>query len=433
MNPKTNTNIIFFAIIAVCLNGGSHYRRLQAQNTPSTIVSENESFIEGKLPEFLTSGKANVNSLLRYEYADIDSFGGGPDPKESNALTLRTRLGYTTGILAGFKGMLEFENVTSINGEDQYNPAGLNPESRDRSVIADPEATEVNRVWLAYDNWDTQFKFGRQRIVLDGARFIGNVVWRQNEQTFDAFSIRNNKLLPNTKLFYAHLFGIHRILGDDHPSGNWESDSHIFNASWKINNALNLTGYGYLLDLEDSPRVSSSTYGLSLDGKHSFNEDWSGNFKAEYATQSDYGDNPVDYTAPYIHTILGAAYKKVNFGVGYEMLASDDGEIGFSTPLATAHKFNGWADAWLSTPANGLDDKYVWVGYKFPKEIPVKIIYHDFSSEDGNQDYGEEINMIATKKLGKYFSLLAKGAIYQDGDAGRAGRTRYWLQVGFDF
>ena len=138
MKPKTNTNIIFLAIIAVSLNGGSHYRRLQAQSTSSISVSENESFIDRKLPEFLIAGKANVNSLLRYEYADIDSFGGGPDPKESNALTLRTRLGYTTGTLAGFKGMLEFENVTSINGENQYNPAGLNPDSRDRSVIADP-------------------------------------------------------------------------------------------------------------------------------------------------------------------------------------------------------------------------------------------------------------------------------------------------------
>ena len=212
MKFKVNSNIIWFVIVGICLHGASQYRRVYAQSVNSDS-GKKESFINGKLPEFLTSGKANVNSLLRYEYADIDSFGGGPDPKESNALTLRTRLGYTTGVLAGFKGMLEFENVTSINGEDQYNPAGLNPGSRDRSVIADPEATEVNRVWLAYDNWDTQFKFGRQRIVLDGARFIGNVVWRQNEQTFDAFSVRNNKLLPNTKLFYAHLFKIHRILG----------------------------------------------------------------------------------------------------------------------------------------------------------------------------------------------------------------------------
>jgi hypothetical protein len=34
---------------------------------------------------------------------------------------------------------------------------------------------------------------------------------------------------------------------------------------------------------------------------------------------------------------------------------SGDGVIGFSTPLATLHKFQGWVDKFLTTPANGID------------------------------------------------------------------------------
>ena len=399
----------------------------------SALETEREPWYESKLPEFLAKGKINVNSNLRYEYADIESFGGGLDPEESNALTIRTRLGYTTENLAGFKGMLEFENVTSLNGEDDYNPAGLNPQSATRSVIADPEANEVNRAWLSYEKMDTTFKFGRQRILLDDARFIGNVIWRQNEQTFDAFSLRNTNLIPKTELFYAYLFRIHRILGDDHPAGNWDSDSHLFHASYKLSDPLKLTGFGYLLDLEDAAAVSSSTIGATLEGKYPVNKDWTLSYELEFATQSDYGDNPTDYTASYYFLKGGATYKKLNFGIGHEVLGSDNGRIGFSTPLATAHKFNGWADTFLATPADGLVDTHVWMGYKLPGEIPLKVIYHDFSAEDGSNDYGNEVNLIATKKIGKYFSLLAKAGIYQEGDNGRAGRTRYWLQGSFNF
>ena len=386
-----------------------------------------------KLPGFLTEGKVNVNSNLRYEYADIESFGGGADPAESNALTLRTRLGYTTGKLSGFQSMLEFENVTSLLDEDNYNPAGLNPSSATKSVIADPEATEVNRAWLSYEKMDTTIKFGRQRIVLDNARFVGNVVWRQNEQTFDAVSLKNTSLIPKTELFYAYLFRIHRIFGDDHPAGNWDSDSHLFHVAYDLGKPGKLTGYGYLLDLQDALALSSATFGGSFDGKYPINEDWAVSYKTEFAIQSDYGDNPVDYSAPYYHLNAGGFYKKFNFGAGYEVLASDDGVIGFPTPLATAHAFNGWADTFLGTPADGLEDMYTWIGYNLPGGVPLKILYHDFSAEDGGNDYGNEVNILATKKLGKYFSLLAKAALYQDGDDGRAGRTRYWLQAAFNF
>ena len=396
-------------------------------------TAESQAWYKKNLPEFLTKGKVNVNSNLRYEYADIDSFGGGPDPKDSNALTLRTRLGYTTADLHGLKGMLEFENVTSINDEDNYNPAGLNPNSVNRSVIADPEANEVNRAWLSYEKMDTTMKFGRQRIVLDNARFIGNVIWRQNEQTFDAVSVSNNKLIPKTELFYAYLFRIHRIFGDDHPAGNWDSDTHLFHVAYDLGKPGKLTGYGYLVDLEDAATLSSATIGGSLDGKYKINEDWSVSYKTEFAMQSDYGNNPVDYSAPYYHLNAGGFYRKFSFGLGYEVLASDNGVIGVSTPLATAHAFNGWADAFLATPADGLEDAYAWIGYNLPGGVPLKILYHEFSAEDGGNDYGKEVNLLATKKIGKYFSLLAKAAFYQDGDNGRAGRTRYWLQAAFNF
>ena len=43
-------------------------------------------------------------------------------------------------------------------------------------------------------------------------------------------------------------------------------------------------------------------------------------------------------------------------GGGYEVLGADDGAAltSFQTPLATLHKFQGWADKFLTTPPNGI-------------------------------------------------------------------------------
>ena len=41
---------------------------------------------------------------------------------------------------------------------------------------------------------------------------------------------------------------------------------------------------------------------------------------------------------------------------GYELLGSDGVTVAFSTPLATLHAFEGWADKFLATPAAGITD-----------------------------------------------------------------------------
>ena len=53
-------------------------------------------------------------------------------------------------------------------------------------AVADPETYEINRLQLTNTRIPmTTVTLGRQRIVLDDQRFVGNVGWRQNEQTFD--------------------------------------------------------------------------------------------------------------------------------------------------------------------------------------------------------------------------------------------------------
>ena len=84
-------------------------------------------------------------------------------------------------------------------------------------VVADPEITELNRLQLAYTGVeDATFTVGRQRVILGDARYVGNVGFRQNEQTFDAVRATISAI-ENVTINYLYLDRVHRILGDDHP------------------------------------------------------------------------------------------------------------------------------------------------------------------------------------------------------------------------
>ncbi|MSP43015.1 MAG: hypothetical protein EXR08_06570 [Alphaproteobacteria bacterium] len=59
------------------------------------------------------------------------------------------------------------------------------------------------------------------------------------------------------------------------------------------------------------------------------------------------------YESGTIHDIAGTLTGTANF----ELLSADNG-VGFSPPLATGHKFAGWADVFTAaTPGAGLEDR----------------------------------------------------------------------------
>ncbi len=103
----------------------------------------------------------------RLEWADQKT------SEKSLAWTTRARPGVLTPVFKGFQGFAEMELNDAIE-RDGYNAAGIHGPAR-KTAIADPESSELNRAWLAFRNEDIEVKAGRQRIVLDGARFIGNV------------------------------------------------------------------------------------------------------------------------------------------------------------------------------------------------------------------------------------------------------------------
>lgn len=400
-----------------------------------------DKFFNGKIPDAFAKGKFSFNSRLRYEYVDQSTLD-----ETANALTVRTRFGFTTAPLYGFQGMIEGENVTDLIPDHNYNAAGANGVT-DRPAIADPETTELNQAWLGYTytNWISA-KGGRQRIALDNHRFVGDVGWRQNMQTFDSVSVES-KPVNGLSLFYAYVWEVNRVFGDveglatGSPNRDFRSDSHFINVSYQPFKYGRFVGYSYLLDLENRAGFANScqTYGIYFAGSASVSEKISLGYRAEYAHQTDYKESPQDYAADYYNLELSATMKPVSIGAGYEVLGSDEneagvGNVGFRTPLATLHAFNGWADVFLATPANGLRDAYAFGQVTLPGEVPLRLVYHKYDSDEESQDLGQEINLQASKKFGKYWTVLAKYAYYDGKEApARYDAHKIWAQVEFNF
>jgi hypothetical protein len=404
-----------------------------AAAAPAPEKSAIENYLDGKLPEAIAKGKFSLNVRPRWEHAHQSGL------KESDAFTIRTRFGYTTAPLHGFQAMVEGENVAVLGPRHNFNAAGSNPDGAGRTVIADPPTTELNQAWLSYTNWNTLAKAGRQRIVLDNHRFIGDVGWRQNMQTYDS-AIIQNKSLPYTTLTYGYIWDVNRVFGDVNnlPVANrdFESDSHIFHFNYNHWKWLNITAYSYLLDLDNGIATqpnSTATYGGFLNGSVPVHEKVSVDYRAEFAWQTDYAGNAFDYSTEYYNLELGATIKPVNFGAGYEVLGSDNGQ-GFKTPLATLHAFNGWADVFLATPGTGIRDLYAFGAVTLPYNIPLRVVLHQYRSDTGGLHYGDELNVVLSRKFGKHWTALAKYAYFDGKEAPTSFDVdKFWLQVEFNY
>jgi hypothetical protein len=365
----------------------------------------------------------SLNVRLRYE--DVEQTG----LRDAEALTVRTRLGVSPAPFHGWTALLEGENIAALDA-DRYSQAGLNPGGTGRAVVADPTGSEINQAWVAFTGGRTTATLGRQRLVLDNARFVGDVGWRQNMQTFDGVVVQD-KSLDQTTVTYAYLDRINRVFGDRHSQGYWRSDSHLLNASYTGLPGGTLTGYAYLLDFRPAAAANScATYGASFAGAAKLPSGLKLAYRLEAAHQTDYGSSPLDYSANYFLLETGLAAAPGGLTAGYEVLGSGHG-TGFKTPLATLHAFNGWADLFLATPAAGLRDTYVKAAANLPAAVSLLAFEHWYETDTTRARLGSEFNLQLSRKFGQTVTGLVKYASFRRDSPLFPNVQKIWAQVEF--
>lgn len=381
----------------------------------STVIAP--TAMADSFTDALTDGKASVDINVRYE--SVEQTGA----ETASALTERTRIGYKTGSLNGLKAFVEMTGTESITDRSDYKVPG-GPDANagsSKAVIADPVVTRLNQAYLDYSISKSNIKVGKQRIVMDN-RFLGNVGWRQTEQVYSGLRA-TIKESDKVKLDYAYIVESDNIVGVKTPM-----ETHALKADIAAIPGVKLTAYGYMVDITDST-ADSQTYGIRLAGKPKLSDTVTGIYQAEFATQGDHAESS-GVSADYYHLKAGVKVDGVTLILAQESLGGD-GTYAFQTPLATKHAFNGWADKFLATPANGLVDTYAKAATKV-SGIKIAALYHDYKADKGGETYGSEFNIVVAKKFAKKYIVGAKYAAYT-AKTHATDTTKLWVWGGVKF
>lgn len=418
------------------------YPSCYMKNTPiklltALLVLQSTSLQAGEVEEVIIEAEQKKKYIdfsgsarLRYEARNAQGL------EQSHAGTLRVRPGFTILPEHDFSFYVESEHTLALIEDYQVGTpqsANFTPFQAGNTPIADPETNEINQLYGQFKRDGWLVRVGRQRLIFDKAAFIGNVGWRQNEQTFDAALIKYKK--EDFEISYAYADEVNRIFGSDAtgPVEALEGDVHLLNAKRKWGDHT-FGGYVYYMDFSDQAagfptNASNSTLGVF--GGYQLN---GGKLYTELAYQTEAG-NKADYEAFYGHVKYTRKFDGFTFLAGMEYL-----EDGFVTPLATVHAYNGYADTFignrlgLANTWDGLADFYVGVDKKFG-DVMTKARVHYFTSDDLSDTYGWELDLVGVKKLTEDLKLLGKAAYYlgEDGSPFANDLAQISIQLDYTF
>jgi len=362
---------------------------------------------------------------LRPRVEHVDQTGTG----DADAFTNRTRLGWKTGSFHGVSGLIEFEDVRNLGGDD-YND-GV-PPAEPFATIGDPESTELNRLQLAWRaNAHFTATLGRQNVQFDDQRFIDPSNSRQDSRTYDA--LRADVTFSSLKGSYVYIDHVNNTAAE---FTDLDTETHLLNVTNKFSNAFSLTGFVYALDFTTPSAINQSSEFIGVRASGEI-EGFDTKFKyaLSYANQQDYGSSTVDFDLDYGLASLTATHGPFSGRLQYETLEGD-GVRGLFFPLGSSTNFHGWANAFGAKPANGLNDFNASVTWSPDWEAPLfsdlsfTVRWYEFESERTGADLGEELDFEIAGELTDNLSLQLRSGDYRGGDAGSpAERRRIWLSL----
>lgn len=356
---------------------------------------------------------------LRYRLEVVNENGFDND---ATASTARLRLGLQSPEWSGLHFGLTAHGNHRI-GSNRFNSTAN--QRIQYPVVADPDDEGVSQAWIGYRSGDrVLIRVGRQRIAQDNHRFIGNVGFRQLEQTFDAATLT---LSPDEawRIDLHYLDRAQRIFGrsnSDRLLARADLDAWLLSVGREFA-GFTLTGYAHRMIFEDRP-ASHRNLGIRATGQ--FGQAPGLSWRAEFARQDGLRELSGVSDQHYVHVRLSQYREQWHWFAGHERLGGN-GDYALQTPLATLHAHNGWTDRFLVTPADGLLDTYLAAGTSFGAWRGLAKL-HDFRSDDDARRYGREYGLMINRPLPAGFSFEAKYAWF-DGHQ-RADVGKLWLTLG---
>lgn len=366
-------------------------------------------------PASQTGWQPEVDLRYRLEQIDDDRLA-----RSATASTLRARLSLVSPDWSGWQFGLAAHANRHL-GAEQFNSSANGRTAW--PVVADPDDEHLSEAWIGYRSGEVfRARIGRQRLIEDNARFLGNVGFRQLEQTFDAVSLEFSA--DNWQADLRWLDRAHRVFGPSNPDPLLaEADLNAWLGSLsRAVGATRMTVYAHRLAFDDRP-ASHTNLGLRLSGPLGTDSGFS--YRVELARQAGIRQLDSVDAQRYVHLKIARDLEFWHWFAGHERLGGD-GHYAFQAPLATLHAHNGWSDQFLSTPADGLVDSYIAAGIR-RGEWRALFKLHDFRAERQSRRYGNEYGLMVQRSLPHGLALEFKTAWFEGHQ--NADVTKAWLTL----
>jgi hypothetical protein len=269
---------------------------------------------------------------------------------------------------------------------------------------------------------DKQFdlKIGRQELVYDDERVLGNSDWVQSALSHDAVVGRYESEGLKLHLGGAFNQSSSNAFGTYYISSNYKGLGFLWFEN-KIDSNMRFSLLGLSDVFQENDTVNNNYARYTLGGNYYYN---SKSFDAQatgyYQTGKTVKNQDI---SAYMFSLQGywkSEDWKIGAGIDYlsgnDAMANDTTKYGaFNTLYATNHKFYGYMDYFTNIPKHthngGLVDIYVKLKYNFAEKWFATLDYHNFSldkavidpltSLESKKGLASEIDLVLTHKFSK--------------------------------
>lgn len=350
--------------------------------------------------QFILSGELRPRAEFRHGYRTL----AGESSSTAILASQRSRLNLDYKD-TNFKVFLSIQDVRVWGDEEQL---------KDLSSVA------LHEAWgelFVSDKFS--LKAGRQELVYDDHRLLGNVNWVQQGRSHDAVVLKYKDNGWKAHLGLAYNNASETLFKTKYTLNNYR----VLSFFW-LNKTFEEKLKFSFMALTDGFQTADSTSNILYRGTIGPHlELKSGGLQLKSTFYYQFGKNANHREISAFMFGLYGSYKVNNatFGAGVDYLSGTDAldagnekNKSFHTLYATNHKFYGFMDYFLNIPANtrsgGLTDIYGQVNYKFSSKTALASTFHYFLLSDNvidpenlgkaiDKDLGAEIDLVLNYKI----------------------------------
>lgn len=364
---------------------------------------------------------AELRNRTEYRHGYKTLFADDTDPAFFTAQRTRLNTQYATD---GLKIVLSVQDVRTWGDVAQLN-------------VSDKNGLGLHQAYAELKLSPTMaLKLGRQEIVYDDARFMGNVDWTTQGRSHDAALLKYAKEKTQFEMGFAYNQADENLTNNIYGvNGNYKTLQY----AWLHHDFTNFGMSLLLLNnglqyVNTSDATKNETRFSQTAGTHlKFKKDKFSMFSnLYYQFGKDVNDNKLGAYLVSLD-VNHQTTEKFNFGIGVELISgneygivSDQENHAFNPMYGTNHKFNGHMDYfYVGNHMNsvGLMDFNLTLGYKFTLKHSLTGYIHNFSAQQDinnsldSRALGTEIDLAFNYKFAEYgtFTLGYSQMFAQEG------------------